>query len=167
MIKSWLAGDVSITRAKPCVPKHKCSVCDDTWVSVNKTSCSACLTKVYEQAYAAKQKLKAQALKQERSIRFCEECKTTLRVGTHGARRWCADCSAERAAERARQASREQQKVRAEKAAKKPKKIKLTKVVPLEPTEAMLSAFHTAIERWHKEEGTDADVYKAMLAVTP
>jgi hypothetical protein len=39
--------------------------------------------------------------------------------------------------------------------------------VPIEPTDAMLSAFNTSINTWLKEVGDDADVYKAILAAAP
>lgn len=41
------------------------------------------------------------------------------------------------------------------------------KIVPVEPSEEMDSAFSDAIIRWLDEEGTNADVYKAMLAAAP
>ena len=37
-------------------------------------------------------------------------------------------------------------------------------LVPVEPTEGMLKAFHTSIKLWLNEEGEDKDVYQAMLA---
>jgi hypothetical protein len=40
-------------------------------------------------------------------------------------------------------------------------------LVPIEPTDAMLSAFNTAVNTWCKEFGDDADVYKAILAAAP
>jgi hypothetical protein len=39
-----------------------------------------------------------------------------------------------------------------------------TQTVPLEPTEAMLEAFHKAMLDWLNEKGEDGDVYKAMLS---
>jgi hypothetical protein len=32
-----------------------------------------------------------------------------------------------------------------------------------EPTPEMIDAFHEAIRKWHREEGEDADVFRAMI----
>lgn len=40
-------------------------------------------------------------------------------------------------------------------------------MVPREPTEAMHKAFHAAIALWMLEQGSDGDVYRAMIAAAP
>lgn len=41
------------------------------------------------------------------------------------------------------------------------------KLVPVEPTRAMLSNFFKAHEKWINEEGEDGYIYRAMLAAAP
>ena len=41
------------------------------------------------------------------------------------------------------------------------------KLVPVEPTQEMLQAFHVALSVWIREIGEDEDVWKAMLAAAP
>ena len=41
------------------------------------------------------------------------------------------------------------------------------RLVPIEPTEQMICAFHNSVNIWMNEVGDDQDVYKAMLSAAP